>query len=224
MRREDAVPPREPPPSRYRMPDPGSAPPNGLLAAGGDLEPGTVLAAYRAGIFPWPDQSGRLLWWSPDPRAVLPLEAFRESRSLRRRRRRGGFRVTFDRACAEVLKGCADRPEGTWITPDMNEAYLALHRLGWVHSAEVWAGERLVGGLYGVAAGGLFAAESMFHRESDASKIALAELVERLCTNGFSLLDVQFLTPHLASFGVREIPRREYLGRLSAAIASPARF
>ncbi len=216
--------PREPRPSRYRMPDPRAALPNGLLAAGGDLEPGTVLAAYRAGIFPWPDPSERLRWWSPDPRAVLPLDGFHESRSLRRKRRRGAFQVTFDRACAEVLAGCAERSEGTWITPDMKEAYLTLHGLGWVHSVEVWAGERLVGGLYGVAIGALFAAESMFHRASDASKIALAALVERLRANRFTLLDVQLLTPHLASLGAREIPRRDYLARLSAAIASPARF
>ncbi|MBI2964125.1 MAG: leucyl/phenylalanyl-tRNA--protein transferase [Deltaproteobacteria bacterium] len=206
------------------MPDPRTALPNGLLACGGDLEPGTLLAAYRAGIFPWPDHDGRLLWWSPDPRAVLPLEGFHESRSLRRRRRRAGFQVTLDHACDEVLAGCADRPGGTWISAEMRAAYLALHDLGWVHSAEVWSEERLVGGLYGVAIGGLFAAESMFHRATDASKIALAAVVERLRARGFSLLDVQFLTPHLASLGAREIPRREYLAALSAAIASPAAF
>lgn len=206
------------------MPDPVTALPNGLLAAGGDLEPGTVLAAYRAGIFPWPDQTGRLLWWSPDPRAVLELDEFHESRSLARRRRSGRYTTTFDRACGAVLLGCAQRAEGTWLNEEMRAAYLALYKLGWVHSVEVWQGDRLVGGLYGVAIGGLFAAESMFHRETDASKVALAELVERLRRNRFGLLDVQFMTPHLASLGAREIPRTRYLERLASAIASPVRF
>jgi leucyl/phenylalanyl-tRNA---protein transferase len=207
------------------MPNPASAAPNGLIAAGGDLAPGTVLAAYRGGIFPWPDQSGRLLWWSPDPRTVLPLEGFHESRSLRRTRRRELFTVTFDRACDDVIVACATgRPEGTWITREMRDAYLGLHDLGWVHSVEVWSGERLVGGLYGVAIGAFFAAESMFHRASDASKIAVAELVERLRSRKFDLLDVQFLTTHLASLGAREIPRAKYLHRLASAIASPVVF
>jgi leucyl/phenylalanyl-tRNA---protein transferase len=216
--------PRSVPPSRYRMPDPHTALPNGLIAAGGDLEPGTVVAAYRAGIFPWPDPDGRLLWWSPDPRGFLPLDGFHESRSLRRKRRRGAFRVTADQACRDVMAGCADRPEGTWITPQMKAAYLELHELGWVHSIDVWAGERLAGGLYGIAIGGFFAAESMFHREADASKVALAELVERLVRGGFALLDVQFVTPHLASLGALAINRDEYLARLRTAIAIDARF
>ena len=219
-----AMSPRGVLPSRYRMPDPRAALPNGLLAAGGDLEPGTVLAAYRAGIFPWPDPDGQLLWWSPDPRAILPLDGFHESRSLRRERRRGVFRVTADHACRDVMAGCADRSEGTWITPQMKAAYLELHELGWVHSIEVWAGERLAGGLYGLAIGGFFAAESMFHREADASKVALAELVERLARNGFVLLDVQFVTSHLASLGVLTVTREEYLARLQRAIAIDARF
>ena len=214
----------EPPASRYRMPDPRSAPAHGLLAAGGDLEPGTVIAAYRRGIFPWPDREGRLLWWSPDPRAILPLGGFHEARRLRRRRRGAGFAVTRDTACAEVMAGCADRPEGTWITAEMTESYLRLHRLGWVHSIETWSGAELAGGIYGVAVGGLFAAESMFHRRSDASKVALAELVEHLGRRGFSLLDVQFLTPHLASLGAVEIPRDEYLERVDAAIAKSVSF
>lgn len=214
--------PREPLPSRYRMPDPRFALPNGLLAAGGDLAPGTVLAAYRGGIFPWPDPAGELLWWSPDPRAVLLPEWFHESRSLRRRRR-SRFEVTVDRACGEVLAGCADRPQGTWITPEMRAAYLELHRLGWVRSFEVWREGRLAGGLYGVAIGGFFAAESMFHRETDASKVALAELVEHCRRVGAPLIDVQFLTPHLDSLGAREIPRGQYLERLRAALATRIR-
>ena len=206
------------------MPDPRRAPRHGLVAAGGDLEPGTILAAYRSGIFPWPDASGELLWWSPDPRAILPLEGFHESRSLRRRRRRAAFTVTFDRDCAAVLRGCADRPEGTWILPAMQDAYLRLHGLGWVHSVEVWNADRLAGGLYGVAIGGLFAAESMFHRETDASKVALASLVERLRRRGFLLLDVQFRTPHLQSLGVTEVSRVEYLHRLDDALARTVWF
>ena len=216
--------PREPPPSRYRMPDPRTAPPNGPLAAGGDLSPGTVLAAYRAGIFPWPDGAGRLLWWSPDPRAILPLEGFHESRSLRRTRRRAAFTTTVDRACGEVMSGCADRAEGTWITPAMRAAYLELATLGWVHSVEVWRGGELAGGLYGLAIGGFFAAESMFHRETDASKVALTALVERLLPHGFTLLDVQFLTPHLESLGTVPLSRDDYLSRLRAAIVMPASF
>jgi len=206
------------------MPDPRSAPPEGLLASGGDLEPGTVLAAYRGGIFPWPDPAGRLLWWSPDPRAILPIDGFHESRSLRRTQRRRRFAVSFDRACAAVLAGCADRAEGTWITAPMTRAYLQLAELGWVHSVEVWAGERLVGGLYGVAIGGFFAAESMFHRETDASKVALAALVEHCAARGFALLDVQFLTDHLASLGAISLARDHYLARLGPAIAMQARF
>jgi len=215
---------REPLPSRYRMPDPRSALPNGLLAAGGDLAPGTLLAAYRSGIFPWPDQTGKLLWWSPDPRAVLLPEDFHESHSLRRKRRRRVFEITTNQACAEVLAGCADRPAGTWITPNMRDAYLELHRLGWVRTIEVRRDGRLVGGLYGVAIGTFFAAESMFHREADASKVALAELVEDYRGSGKGLIDVQFLTSHLASLGAHTISRGDYLGRLRAAIASAAQF
>lgn len=206
------------------MPSAALAPAHGCLAAGGDLEPGTVLAAYRNGIFPWPDPDGRLLWWSPDPRAVLPLDGFHESRSLRRLRRRSRYRVTRDRACAAVIAGCAERVEGTWITPAMRHAYERLHALGWVHSVEVWEGERLIGGVYGVAIGGLFAAESKFHRVRDASKVALAELVSWLANRGFALLDVQLATDHLRTLGVIEISRREYLQRLSEALAADPSF
>ncbi|MFN8545339.1 MAG: leucyl/phenylalanyl-tRNA--protein transferase [Candidatus Binatia bacterium] len=205
------------------MPDPRGTPPHGLLAAGGDLAPGTLLAAYRAGVFPWPDPTGRLFWWSPDPRAVLPLDGFHASRSLRRIRRQGRFRTTRDQACDAVIDGCAGgRDDGTWITPAVRAGYLELHALGWVHSIEVWRGEQLAGGLYGVAIGGFFAAESMFHRERDASKVALAVLVEHLRARGFTLLDVQLPTPHLASLGVITIPRDEYLVRLDRALATPA--
>jgi leucyl/phenylalanyl-tRNA--protein transferase len=206
------------------MPSPVRASPEGLLAAGGDLEPGTILAAYRRGIFPWPDGSGRVLWWSPDPRAVLPLDGFHESRSLGRTRRRGHLTVTFDHACAEVIAACGERAEGTWITAAMRDAYVRLHALGWVHSVEVWREDGLVGGVYGVALGGFFAAESKFHRVADASKLALGALVARLGARGFSLLDVQFQTEHLASLGVVEIPRATYLRELRTALALPATF
>jgi leucyl/phenylalanyl-tRNA--protein transferase len=202
------------------MPDPRRAPAHGLLAAGGDLAPGTVLAAYRAGIFPWPDTDGRLLWFSPNPRAVLPLDAFHESRSLARTRRRGRFTTSRDRDFPGVMAGCATSHGATWITPDMCAAYAALHALGWAHSIEVWEGERLVGGVYGVTVGGLYAAESMFHLAPDASKVALATLVEHLAARGFTLLDVQLRTPHLASLGAIEISRAEYLTRLAAALTA----
>jgi leucyl/phenylalanyl-tRNA--protein transferase len=218
------TPPIEPPPTRYRMPDPRDAIASGLLAGGGDLEPGTILAAYRSGIFPWPDAAGTLFWWSPDPRAILPLDGMHVSRSLRRTQRRGRLRVTADRACADVIAACADRPDGTWITPAIHTAYTHLHALGWAHSIEVWDGETLAGGVYGIAIGGFFAAESMFHRVRDASKTALAALVERLRAHGFTLLDVQLRTPHLASLGVVEIRRAEYLAHLAAATARPAIF
>ncbi len=206
------------------MPDPREAIPSGLLAGGGDLAPGTLLAAYRTGIFPWPDASGTLLWWSPDPRAILPLDGMHVSRSLRRTQRRGTFRVTTDVACADVIAACGDRDVGTWITPEIAAAYGHLHELGWVHSVEVWTDDTLVGGLYGVAIGGFFAAESMFHRVRDASKLALAFLVGHVRERGFTLLDVQLSTPHLRTLGVVEIPRAKYLDRLVAALAVPAEF
>ena len=206
------------------MPDPRGAPPPGALAAGGDLAPGTLLAAYRSGIFPWPDAGGTLLWWSPNPRAILPLDGMHVSRSLRRTRRRGRFQLTLDRACPTVIAACAERAGGTWITPAMHAAYTHLHELGWVHSVEAWDEDRLVGGVYGVAIGGLFAAESMFHRARDASKVALAALVDHLRGRGFVLLDVQLKTPHLASLGVVEITRDDYLARVAAAIARPVAF
>jgi leucyl/phenylalanyl-tRNA--protein transferase len=203
------------PPCRWAFPSPHEAPAIGILGAGADLEPDTLIAAYRAGIFPWPDERGRLLWWSPDPRAVLPLDGFHRSRSLRRRQRKGDYRVTHDTAFGYVMAGCATTHGPTWITAGMREAYGRLHELGWAHSIEVWADSRLVGGVYGVAVGGLFAAESMFHTARDASKIALAALVVHLGARGFQLLDVQLLTPHLASLGAVEIRRETYLARVA---------
>jgi len=204
------------------LPPAASADEQGLVGIGADLEPGTVLAAYRSGIFPMPID-GTLAWWSPNPRAVLPLAGFVPSRSLKRSIAR--FRVTFNDSFGRVVEACADpaRPGG-WITQDIKDAYIRLHALGWAHSVEVWSESELVGGLYGVAIGGLFAGESMFHRTTDASKVALAALVEQLNPTG--LLDVQWLTDHLASLGAIEIARDSYLQRLSEAIGQdpPAVF
>lgn len=212
------------PPSRFRFPHPGTASAEGLLAHGGDLEPSTLIAAYRAGIFPWPLDGRTLLWWSPDPRAVLSPEALRVSRRLARTLRQGRFRLTVNAAFEAVVAGCADRPE-TWITPALRDAYVVLHRLGWAHSVEAWTADgALAGGLYGVAVGGLFAAESMFHRVADAGTVALAALVQRVHAVGMALIDVQLSSPHLAHLGVVEMPRARYLTALARAVARPTRF
>ena len=214
-----SVAPEALPPCRFRFPDPGAGDAEGLIAQGGDLEPSTLITAYRAGIFPWPYDEQALLWWSPDPRAVLPVDALHVSHSLARTLRRGGFRLTVNAAFPEVIDGCAAREE-TWITPAMRTAYVRLHGLGWAHSVEVWGADgALAGGLYGVAIGGLFAAESMFHRVRDASKVALVGLVHHARRVGVALLDVQVPSAHLASLGVQAVPRREYLRRLKAALA-----
>src|SRR5215211_1517044 len=216
----------EPPPCQWAFPPPEAAGEDGLLAVGADLEPGTLLAAYRAGAFPMPMAGVRELpWFSPDPRGIVPLGEFRPSRSLRRSARR--FSVTADRCFAAVIAGCADpRRPGGWITPAIRAAYERLHALGWAHSIEVWdeAGT-LAGGLYGVEIGGLFAAESKFHVRTDASKVALAALVERLrAAGGDRLLDVQWTTPHLRALRARDVPRAQYLQRLAGALRTPAAF
>jgi leucyl/phenylalanyl-tRNA--protein transferase len=204
---------------------PAWADPEGLVAVGGDLSPRRLLRAYRRGVFPWYHEGGPILWWSPDPRAVIELDGLHVSRRLRRTIRSGRFQVTVNRAFAAVVRGCADRPgEGTWITPAMARAYAELHRLGHAHSVEAWRGGELAGGLYGVAVGGLFAGESMFSRASDASKVALAFTVGRLRERGFRLFDIQVPTEHTARLGAVTIPRREYLARLRAALRCPARF
>lgn len=211
-------PPARLPACRFRFPDPAGAHADGLVARGGDLEPGTIVAAYRQGIFPWPYDETALLWWSPDPRAILPLQALHISRSLGRTLRRARFRVTLNAAFGAVIDGCAARKE-TWITPAMRAAYVRLHALGWAHSVEVWGPDQaLAGGLYGVAVGGLFAAESMFHRATDASKVAVVALVQHARRVGTSLLDVQVPTDHLATLGARAVPRAEYLRLLAAAL------
>ncbi len=217
--------PAEPPPTRWRFPsDPvevGRLARGGdFVAAGADLEPGTVLAAYRAGHFPMPLRRHRIGWWSPDPRGVIPLDGLRVSRSLRRST--ASFEVRVDTAFGEVLDACADPSRaGAWIDSEIRAAYLRLHELGWAHSVEAWQDGRLAGGLYGVAIGGLFAGESMFHRCRDASKVALVGLVERLRAGGGVLLDVQWVTDHLASLGAVPVPRAEYLRRLAVAIDAP---
>jgi leucyl/phenylalanyl-tRNA--protein transferase len=201
------------------MPDPADADENGVVGLGADLEPGTVLAAYRTGLFPMHVQGDLLAWWSPDPRGVIPLDGLVVSRSLRRAVRR--FSSTVDVSFAAVVDACAGqpRPHG-WINDDIRVAYGRLHRLGWAHSVEVWGDDgALVGGLYGVAVGGLFAGESMFHRRTDASKVALVHLVERLRVGGSTLLDVQWSTPHLASLGAVDLPRPQYLEQLDRALA-----
>jgi leucyl/phenylalanyl-tRNA--protein transferase len=198
--------------------DPDSADSKGLVAVGGNLRPETLLDAYRRGVFPWYDDSLPVCWWSPDPRAILPLDGLHVSRRLARTIRSGRFKVTFDNDFASVIRGCAFRVEGTWITRDMIRAYERLHALKQAHSVEAWHDGGLAGGVYGIAVGGLFSAESMFHRRSDASKVALVALVERLRERGFMLVDVQILNEHTAKIGATEIPRRDYLKRLREAI------
>lgn len=198
------------------FPDPRLADDEGLVAVGGNLSPSALLAAYDAGIFPWYNEDYPPLWWCPNPRAILPLDAVHVSRSMARVLRRGDFRVTWNQAFGQVLRECGSgRDGGTWILPEMVRAYERLHRDGHAFSIEVWdAAQRLVGGLYGVQRGGLFAAESMFHRRTDMSKVALLYSAASLNRAGIRLFDVQFLTPHLASMGAKEIDRAQYLARL----------
>jgi leucyl/phenylalanyl-tRNA--protein transferase len=202
------------------FPDAGTAlrEPNGLLAAGGDLTPARLLAAYRRGIFPWYEQGQPILWWSPDPRTVLYVNGMHVSRSLRRTLRRGIFTVSIDRAFAEVVSGCARRDDaraGTWITPELGAAFQRLFELGHAHSIECWHGGELAGGVYGLALGGIFFGESMFSRRSDASKVALHALVEFIRERDFALVDCQVASPHLTSLGAVRIPRPAFLAELA---------
>jgi leucyl/phenylalanyl-tRNA---protein transferase len=211
--------------SRYGFPHPSTADSDGFLATGGDLEPGTLLLAYSNGIFPWTVRP--ITWWSPDPRTIIPIGGLHVSRSLRKFMRHSPFAVTFDTAFTEVMKQCAGpRPDrdGVWITPRFITAYTRLHDIGHAHSVEIWEGNALAGGLYGVSIGGFFAGESMFSNAENGSKVALVAMEERLRAAGFALFDVQFLTPHLKSMGAVEIERVEYLRRLRVAVAIPARF
>jgi leucyl/phenylalanyl-tRNA---protein transferase len=201
-----------------QFPDPRSASPEGIVAIGGDLEPASLLTAYRQGIFPWPVENLPLLWFSPPERGVLDFAALHVPRSLIRARRRAAFRFTFDAAFARVIRACADTPrpgqQGTWITTDVVRAYIRLHRLGIAHSVEAWEGDFLVGGLYGVDVDGAFAAESMFYVKPYASKLALLCLVDHLRGRGLDWLDIQTVTPHMERLGARAIPRDDFLDRL----------
>lgn len=224
--------PVDPGPSLWGLPDPAQAEPGAdLIAVGADLAPSTVLAAYRAGLFPMHVAGPRaapteLGWWSPDPRGVLPLRSIRVTRSLLKSKRR--FTLTVDADFRAVMAACAEgRDEGAWITREFLDTYGTLHDLGWAHSIEVWQDGALVGGLYGIEIGGLFAGESMFHRVRDASKVALVGLVDLLAAAGSPderLLDVQWRTDHLATLGVVEVPRVEYLHRLRRALELTSAF
>jgi leucyl/phenylalanyl-tRNA--protein transferase len=196
--------------------------PDGLLCAGGDLGQPRLLEAYRRGIFPWFSDGQPILWWSPDPRAVLFPREFKVSRSLAKTLRNRGFETTIDRSFDRVMRLCADsdlRPEGTWISPQMRDAYQNLHAAGYAHSVEAWVDGRLAGGLYGVALGRVFFGESMFSLERDASKVALKRLVDTALERGIDLIDCQVSSPHLASLGARDIPRSEFVALLAQAIA-----
>jgi leucyl/phenylalanyl-tRNA--protein transferase len=206
------------------FPDVRLADADGLVAIGGDLTVGRLLAGYRAGVFPWYDDDTPILWWSPDPRGIIEIDGLHISRRLARTVRSCKFRCTINCDFEGVLRGCADREEGTWITKEMHRAYLRLHKAGHAHSVEVWNADRLVGGLYGVALGGFFSGESMFHRERDASKVALVSLFDRLRQRGFELFDAQIVNEHTLSMGAIEVSRVEYLDRLARAFASTVTF
>lgn len=196
--------------------------PEGLVGVGGALTPDTLVRAYSEGVFPWYSPGDPILWWSPDPRAVIELDGLHVSRRLARTIRSGKFRVTVNTRFVDVMRACGEeRPEGTWVTVEMLAGYQRLHELGHAHSVEVWNGGDLAGGIYGVAVGGLFAGESMFHRVTDASKVALVALVERLRGRGYALFDVQMTTEHTERMGAVNITRAEYLGRLGKAVRMP---
>ena len=206
------------------MLDPETADDMGLVDVGGDLTPRTLIEAYRCGIFPWYEERGPILWWSPNPRAIIEIAGLHIARRLARTIASGKYRCTLDQAFGDVIRGCADREEGTWITGDMIAAYERLHRLGLAHSVETWSGSDLAGGIYGVSLRGLFAGESMFKRRTDASKVALAFLMDHLRRRGFQLFDIQMTTPHTLSMGAIEIPRAEYLKRLKKALTCEVSF
>jgi leucyl/phenylalanyl-tRNA--protein transferase len=200
--------------------------PDGLVAVGGTLDPDTLVSAYRAGIFPWSSEPA-VTWWSPDPRAIFDLASWRPHRSIAKSARRAGWRFSVDRDFPAVMRACGESTElrpSTWITDDFLNSYAELHGRGLAHSVEVWEGDALVGGLYGVAMGGFFGGESMFHRSTDASKAAVAYLIERLRACGFSLLDAQVQNAHLERMGAVTIPRTQYLARLRAALGQPVRL
>jgi leucyl/phenylalanyl-tRNA--protein transferase len=204
---------------------PEFATPEGIVGVGGDLDPETLLKAYTAGVFPWFNPGDPVIWWSPDPRGVIPLDTFHVPRRLAATIRQNKFRVTVNTQFADVMRGCAEnRTDGTWVTDEMVEGYTELHRQGHAHSVEVWHGDELAGGVYGVSVGGLFAGESMFHRVRDASKVALVALLTRLRDRGFVLFDTQIVNDHTAQFGAVDISRNEYLRRLRIAVTANAAF
>jgi leucyl/phenylalanyl-tRNA--protein transferase len=209
--------------TRFPSPEQALTEPNGLLAAGGDLSPQRLLAAYRRGIFPWYSGDDPILWWSPDPRMVLVPDEFKISRSLAKTLRNASYEVRLDTSFDKVAHACADKPRdgqsGTWITREMQAAYGELHRLGYAHSVETWIGGKLAGGLYGIAIGQAFYGESMFADARDASKIAIAHLCAHLKRRGFGIIDCQMETRHLASLGARPIPRRDFAARLEVLCA-----
>jgi len=207
------------------FPSAESADDRGFVCAGGDLSVERLLRAYRLGLFPWSVRP--VTWWSPDPRGVFEFDRIHVGRSLARTLRQGRFEVTFDRAFAAVVRACATVPrkgDDTWIRAEFVDAYETLHRAGWAHSCECWLGDQLVGGVYGVAIGGFFAGESMFHHVDDASKVALVSLLQRVLSQGFSLFDTQMLTNTTRALGAVEIPRAEYLRRLQVALSRSCRF
>ncbi len=207
------------------FPEPATANPDGLVAIGGDLSVPRLLLAYRNGIFPWTVKP--ITWWSPDPRAIFELDRFHLSHSLARIVRKGVFEITIDHAFREVMAGCAAPAPGrrsTWITREFLDAYTELHQQGYAHSLECWQSGELVGGIYGVAIGGFFAGESMFHRASNASKLALYHLIEHLRRRDFILFDIQMLTPITSRLGAIQIPRTEYLERLTPAVQKRCSF
>lgn len=211
-------------PQAFPPPDRALREPPGLLAAGGDLRPERILAAYRRGIFPWYSADQPILWWSPDPREVLFPEEFRRSRSLAKRERNAGFEVRFNTDFAAVIDACAaprSSDGGTWITSQMRDAYVHLHTLGHAHSIEVWFEQQLVGGLYGIQIGQIFFGESMFSRRTDASKVALSALVRAAPARGIGLIDCQLASEHLKSLGSRSMPRRDFL-QLLAELLTPS--
>ncbi|HOY66931.1 MAG TPA: leucyl/phenylalanyl-tRNA--protein transferase [Candidatus Ozemobacteraceae bacterium] len=212
-------------PSLVAFPPPSRARRDGLLAVGGDLLPGTLIRAYARGIFPW--SVDPITWWSPDPRAIFEIDTFELPKRMQRYARSGIFEITFDRSFREVIEACAEPAPGredTWISQEFVTAYTRLHGLGLAHSVEARMEGRLVGGAYGVALGGFFAGESMFHRASNASTIALGALMHRLRERGFVLFDTQVLTHHTLLLGAREIPRQDYLTRLHGALGRSCEF
>ncbi len=200
---------------------------DGLLAVGGDLSPERLQCAYSLGVFPWFEEGQPILWWSPDPRCILYPEHFKTSRSLRKAVQRASFRVSYDLAFESVIAACAaprDQHAGTWITPGMQDAYGKLHELGCAHSVEVWQGDELVGGLYGVSLGRVFYGESMFSRVSNASKFALKSLCEKLVSKNYKLIDCQLESEHLLSLGAQTVPRAQFIGEMDAALQYDEEF